>query len=152
MNWLHSLRTKNTLESHERVNENKDFCTVAMPSEDTKILEFNEYKKPDKASFIIYADLECTIEKTDGCNNNPENSSIAKVSKHRSIGNKYDVYRGKDCIKKFCKFLREHIMKIINFKKKKMKLLRRDQEESYENAKICHICDEKFENKYLNDK
>ena len=41
---------------------------------------------------------------------------------------------------KFCKFLREDAMKIINFKKKKMKLLTKDQQESYENAKICYIC------------
>ena len=44
-----------------------------MPSEDTKILEFNHYQKSDKALFIIYADFECIIEKTDGCKNNPEN-------------------------------------------------------------------------------
>ena len=43
-----------------------------MPFEDTIILEFNQYQKPDKAPFIIYADLECIIEKTDGCKNNPE--------------------------------------------------------------------------------
>ena len=43
-------------------------------------------------------------------------------------------------------------MKIINFKKKKMKLLTKEQQESYENAKICYIRKEKFENKYLNDK
>ena len=49
-----------------------------MPSEGTKILEFNEYQKSDKASFIIYADLECKIEKIDGCKNNPENSSTTK--------------------------------------------------------------------------
>ena len=42
-----------------------------MPSEDTKILEFNQYKKSEKALFIIYADLECIIEKIDGCKNNP---------------------------------------------------------------------------------
>ena len=29
-----------------------------MPSEDTKILEFNQYQKYDKTRFIIYADLE----------------------------------------------------------------------------------------------
>ena len=27
-----------------------------------------------------------------------------------------------------------------------MKLLTKDEEESYENAKICYICQEKFEN------
>ena len=45
-----------------------------MPSEDTRILEFNQYQESDKALFAIYADLECIIEKIDGCNNNPENS------------------------------------------------------------------------------
>ena len=31
----------------------------------------------------------------------------------------HDVYRGKYCMKKFCEYLREHTMNIINFKKKK---------------------------------
>ena len=55
-------------------------------------------------------------------------------------------------MKKLCEFLREHIMKIISFKKEKMKLLTKEQQESYENAKICYICQEKFENKYQKDK
>ena len=42
-------------------------------------------------------------------------------------------------------------MKIIKFKKKYMNVLRKEQQESYENAKICYICKEKFENKYLKD-
>ena len=33
-----------------------------------------------------------------------------------------------------------------------MKLLTKEQQESLENAKICYICKEKFENKYLKDK
>ena len=73
-------------------------------SEDTKILEFNQYQKSDKALFIIYVDLECIIETIDGCKNNPENSSATKVSKHipsdfltsitssfKSIENKHDI-------------------------------------------------------------
>ena len=43
-------------------------------------------------------------------------------------------------------------MKIINFKKKKMRLLTKEQQQSYENAKICYIFNKKFENKYLKDK
>ena len=57
-----------------------------MPSEDTKILEFNQYQKSDKAPFVIYADLECLIEKTDRSKNNPENLSTAKVSEHIPSG------------------------------------------------------------------
>ena len=88
-----------------------------MPSEDTTTLEINQYQK----SFIIYADIECIIEKIDECKSNPENSSKTKVSEHipshfsistislyRSIENKHDVYRGKDCLKNFCESLREH--------------------------------------------
>ena len=49
-----------------------------MPSEDTKILEFNQYQKSDKTPFIIYGDLKCITEKIDECKNNPENSSTPK--------------------------------------------------------------------------
>ena len=38
-----------------------------MLFEDTKILDFNEYKKSDKALSIIYADFECIIEKIYEC-------------------------------------------------------------------------------------
>ena len=64
-------------------------------------------------------------------------------------------------MKKFCKSLREHAMKIINFRKKKIKLLTKEQQALYENAKIFYICrhqvkvcyiyKEKFENIYVKD-
>ena len=54
------------------VCENKDFCNIILPFEDTEILEFNQYQKSDKAPFIIYADLEFIIEKIEGCKNNPK--------------------------------------------------------------------------------
>ena len=82
MSKFHSFRTKNKLESHKRVCENKVFGNVIMPSDDIEILEFNQYQKCDEAPFIIYADLECTIEKIDGCKNNPESSSKTKVSEY----------------------------------------------------------------------
>ena len=80
---------------------------------------------------------------------------MSTISSIRTIENKHDVYRGKDCMKKFCESLREHAMKIITFKREKMKLLSRNhmkKQESYENANICHICREKLENKYVTDK
>ena len=127
LNCFRSFATKSKLQSHKTVCENKDFCNIIMPSEDTKILEFNQYQKSDKALFIIYADLECLIEKIDGCKNNPGNCSsehipsgfsMSTISSLKSIENKYDVCRDKDCMKRFCEFLRKHAMKVINFKKK----------------------------------
>ena len=57
-----------------------------MSSKDTKILEFNQYQKSDKVPFIIYADLECLIEKIDGCKDGPENSFTAKEREHILLG------------------------------------------------------------------
>ena len=53
-----------------------------MPFKDTKIVEFNQCQKSDKAPFIIYGDLECIIQKTDGCKTTPKNLSTTKVNKH----------------------------------------------------------------------
>ena len=90
------------------------------------------------------------IKKVDGCKNNPEKSSTIKVGEHfpcrhsmsaiwtfNGKENNHNVYRGKNCMKNFCESLREHAMKIINFEKKKIIPLTKEQQESYEKTKIC---------------
>ena len=79
------VQLKKKREYHKK-SKIKDFCNVAMPSEDTKILEFNQYQKFDKAPFIIYADLECLKEKVDGCKNNLKSSFITKDGKNIESG------------------------------------------------------------------
>ena len=56
-----------------------------MSSEDTKILEFNQYQKSDKAPFDIFGDLKCLPEKTDGCKNNPVNLFIRFFNVYKII-------------------------------------------------------------------
>ena len=80
LDCFHSFRTKNKLESHKKVCEIKSFCNVVVPSEDSKTLEFIQYRKSVKAPFVIYANLESLIVKIDGCKNNLEKSSMTKVS------------------------------------------------------------------------
>ena len=48
-------------------------------------------------------------------------------------------------MKKFCESLREHPIDTLNFLKKRMKLLTKEQKESYEKAKACYTCEEKIE-------
>ena len=75
LNCNHSFAIEKKLELHKQVCENKDFCNIIMSFEDRIfIIEFNQYQKSDKAPFIIYADLECIIEKIDRCKNIPGNS------------------------------------------------------------------------------
>ena len=157
---LNSFKSKGNLESHQKVCENEEFSNVVVPSEDTKILEFNQYHKSDK-TFIIYADFESLIENIDECKINPKKSSTTEVSERIPSGfsiftissfkdreNKHDLYRGKGGVKKFCESLWKQAIKIIDFKKKKMKLLTNKQQELNKNAKICYINNEKFEDKY----
>ena len=127
MNCLNFFERKDKLE-FDKNNVNIDFSSLIMPSEDTKISEFSQCKKSDKAPFIIYADLECILEKIDGCKNNPANSTATKSSEHirsslwRSTIPSFksiDVYRSKDSMTKFSESLKEHAKKVINFKKKK---------------------------------
>ena len=73
------------------------------------------------------------------------------MSSLRNIENNHDEHRGKDCMKKCCQ-LRRQAMRIITFKKKKTKLLTKEQWEPYKNEKKNYICKEKIDNKYLKNK
>ena len=44
---------------------------------------------------------------------------MSTIASFRSIKSKHDVFRGKNCMKKFHESLRENVMKIIYFEKKK---------------------------------
>ena len=52
------------------------------------------------------------------CEHVPSGFSMSAKFSFRRIENKHDVYRGKDCMKTFCEFLREHAIRTTNFKKK----------------------------------
>ena len=66
------------------------------------------------------------------CQNDPNKSSTIKINKHTPSGysiftncsfheskNKISYYRRDDCMKKFCKDLREHSTKILTMKRKR---------------------------------
>ena len=63
LNYFQSYNTENKLKKHKKVCENHDYCYVEMPEEYNKILKYNQGEKSMKIPFIIYADLECLLEK-----------------------------------------------------------------------------------------
>ena len=82
LNCFQSYTTENRLKKHKRVCENHDYCYVEMPEEENKILKYNQEEKSMNVPFIIYADLECLLEKMNTCHNNPDESSTTKINKH----------------------------------------------------------------------
>ena len=86
LNCFPAYTTKNKLEAHKKICENHDYCHVEMPNEDNKIIKYNQGEKCIKSIFIIYADLECLLEKISTCYNNPEESSTTEINKHTPSG------------------------------------------------------------------
>ena len=77
--------------------------------------------------------MECLLRKIDTCQNNPDLLSTIKINQHIPSGysiytncsfdksnNKLSYYRGEDCMKRFCKDLKDLATKMIDFKKKTM--------------------------------
>ena len=98
------------------------------------------------------------LEKISTCQNNPNESSTTEIHKHTPSGyslfthcsldkskNKLNHYRGKDCMKKVCKDLREHATKIINYEKKKMTSLTTKEKIHYNEQEICYKCKKEFD-------
>ena len=99
------------------------------------------------------------IKKIDTCHNSPNLSSTTKINQHIPSGystytncsfdksnNKLSYYRGEDCMKRFCKDLKDHATKIIDFKKKTMIPLTKEEEDNYNKENICYICKKEFNN------
>ena len=78
LNYFHSYSTKEKLEKHGKVCNEHDYCYVEMPNENNKILRFSHSEKSLKAPIMIYADLECLLEKMHSYQNNPDKSYTEK--------------------------------------------------------------------------
>ena len=63
LNCFLSYSTKNKLKKHDIVCNDRDYCYVEMPNEGKKLLKYNHGETSMKAPFVIYADLECLLEK-----------------------------------------------------------------------------------------
>ena len=87
-----------------------------------------------------------------------------KINKHAPSGysifthcsfdnskNKLNYCRGKDCMKKFSKDLREHASKVIDYEKKKMIPLTTEEKIYHNKQKICYICRKEFSNNEKNN-
>ena len=104
--------------------------------------------------------LNLCFKKIDRSKNNLEKLSTKKVGEHipsgssmsttkvfKDIKNKQDLYRGNDYMSKFCKCLKKLASRIINFKKKKIKVLANEQKQSNEKVKLGMFVEKSVEKK-----
>ena len=128
-----------------------------MPDVDNNILQSKAGKKSLKNAFVIYADVECLLLKMNTCNNNPNMSYTTGKTLHKPSGyslltscsfdkseNKQTYNRARECMKRFCDDLKEHVTRITNYEMKPMDPLTEEEKESCKNQKLCHICEKEF--------
>ena len=127
---MHSFCTDNALKNHERLCGNHYYCDIVMPSKDKNILKYNLGEKSLNVANLIYFDRESLSIKNHSSQNNLERSYTEKKSTHEACEysmtlirsynkNEQRTYRGKDCMEKFCKDLKDLAMEAVNYKKKK---------------------------------
>jgi len=62
---LHYFNSCEKLQLHEVDCQKINDCAIWLPSEDDKWLEFDNYSNRERMPFIVYADLECVLRKTE---------------------------------------------------------------------------------------
>ena len=137
---------------------------IKMPTKDNNILKFENFHKQQTVSFVIYADFEAITEKVSGCKPNVEKSYTEAYQKHTDCSYCYKVvccyddkyskpvqiYRGEKAVYKFM----EKMLEEVKYCKKVMKTffnkplkMTKDNEDEFQKAKACHICDIEYTDK-----
>ena len=100
-----------------------------MPEKDKNILKYNHGKKSSKKGCKkISLELKLKLELKFRLKNRQElkqiNIQLVVIHYLRIVHwipqKKHDHYRGKDCMKSFCKDLKEHATKMINYENNTM--------------------------------
>ncbi|GFY40300.1 uncharacterized protein TNIN_91001 [Trichonephila inaurata madagascariensis] len=104
-----------------------------MPTQEEKWLEFSNHRFKLLVPYLIYADLECILEKISSCEQDPKISSIQSIAKHVPRGFAFvivgpvgmmikapKVFRGKNAIDQF-------LTKLLD-------------EENFKSSILCSIC------------
>ncbi|XP_070152494.1 uncharacterized protein [Polyergus mexicanus] len=125
-------------------------CAIRLPSDKDKWLTFNNYNWKERLSFVVYADLECVLEKTEEERNYQHHKvfSIAYYV-HCSYDDSLSAYhsrRSTDCVSWFVEELKNlaQRVKAILTTNVPMVNLTRDERKKFYSAIHCHICEKLF--------
>ena len=133
---------------------------IEMPKEGSQV-QFHNYQKRLPVPFVIYADFEAITRKIDSCSPSGHKSYTQAYQKHEVCGfglkvvcyydKKYSkpevLYRGENVIQKFYQNLSEEVkycQKIITEKAKRRLVMTKKDEEDFQKAKKCWICQREY--------
>ncbi|XP_071640852.1 uncharacterized protein [Temnothorax longispinosus] len=152
---LHYFSSSDKLQSHTVECRKVNKCAIRLPSEDNKWLSFKNHSRKERLSFVVYADLECVLQKTQ-----PETEHASYAYQHHRVCSiayyvqcsydetlsTYRFRRDNDCVAWFVEELNglAHRVKNILSDIVCMVDLTRDEWETFHSATKCHICEQQF--------
>ena len=154
--------------SEEVLKNHKDNCiqlngeqAIKMPDKSNNTLKFNNFHKQQPVPFVIYADFEAITEKISGCRPNNNKSFTEAYQKHTDCGFGYKVvccyddkytqpmkiYRGEKAVYTFLEYMLDEVKyckRIIKKEFNKTLNMTKENEEEFQKADECHICNKKY--------
>ena len=154
--------------SEEVLKNHKDNCiqlngeqAIKMPDKSNNTLKFNNFHKQQPVPFVIYADFEAITEKISGCRPNNNKSFTEAYQKHTDCGFGYKVvccyddkytqpmkiYRGEKAVYTFLEYMLDEVKyckRIIKKEFNKPLKMTKENEEKFQKAEECHICNKKY--------
>lgn len=116
---MHYFRTNEKLTAHSVDCSKLNDCAIVLPGEDDKWLTFEHHSRKERIPFVVYADLECALERREG-DEGGRSANTAIVQHHRvhsvayytrcsfdEAASAYGSYRGEDCVAWFVSELRD---------------------------------------------
>ena len=156
------------LEKHIKYCSNNQTVAVKMPEPNT-YLHFKNYYKQLPIPFVVYADFECFTKPMNTCSPNPKESYNYNYQKHEPSGfcfyikgvvdKKFKpiIYtktkEDEDISKVFVEKLTEVTKGIYNdfYRRPKPLRLTRAEQELFDEAEICHICNKELKEDKVRD-
>ena len=158
MNCLPGFTKESSRDQHQVYCEDNESVRVEMPKQGSTV-EFKDGQNQFKVPYIMYADFELILEPMGPVKpGSPNQPYTNEVNQHtpsgRCVYSKFAygevviplrTYRGKDCIKSFCNYIKEEEHRLYHmFPEKPMDPLTKKQWKKYEQSTKCHICYKPF--------
>ena len=169
MNCLQGFKEESSRDEHIGYCIDNESVKVEMPYKNP-IVQYSDGQFQFNVLFIMYADFESIPEPIQGPGNDPRISSTRGINNHvpsgwcvhsefaygpsgpktplrsyRKVENPLKLYRGKDCVKKFCDHVIGEARRLYqSFPEKPMKPLTPKEMDRNKRLERCHICFKPF--------
>ncbi|XP_057324645.1 uncharacterized protein LOC130667171 [Microplitis mediator] len=143
---LNHFKTEISFNSHNDDCFKLNKVRMKFPTNENKILKFKNYRNKDSVPFVVYADLECTLEPQgdDEIQKHvPHSIAFYRHCNYYNNLSKFEINRSSDCVKWFVNKLENFAIEVEQYLKNPipMKPLDKQQQKSHDRSTVCHICE-----------